>query len=105
MDPNRRALDVAGRSLPVLPFPLIHVHPHGVAVGAHELRVDVDERLRPVVARRQIAKALDRIAGRRAVDVAAAPGASDSTLTPNSGTPLVSACWIGVRSLVLLIAT
>ena len=68
MDPNRRALDVAGRSLPVLPFPLIHVQPHGVAVGANELGVDVDECLRPVVAGRKIAQALDGIAKRRAVD-------------------------------------
>src|SRR4051812_50222077 len=34
----------------MLPFPLVRVHPDGVAVGAMELRVDVEQRLHVVVA-------------------------------------------------------
>src|SRR5262245_44718645 len=42
-------VDVVWRAAPVLSFPLVVVHPHRVAVGALELGVDVDERLRVVV--------------------------------------------------------
>jgi len=61
-DLHRIAEDVAGRSLPVLSFPLIVVQPHRLAVGAREPRVDVDERLHPVVAGRQVAQAAQRVA-------------------------------------------
>ena len=54
------AIEVAGRDVPVLPFPLVVVHPHHVTVGALELGVDVDEPLHEVVARRQVAQARHR---------------------------------------------
>ena len=56
----RLAVEIAGRDVPVLPFPLVVVHPHGVAVGALELGVDVDERLHEVVAGRQVLQARHR---------------------------------------------
>ena len=62
------AVEIAGRRLPVLAFPLIHVEPHRVAVGAGESRVHVDERLCPVVASRQVLQALDGMAEGRGVD-------------------------------------
>ena len=49
-DFHRVTEEVAGRAFPVLAFPLIHVQPEGLAIGARERRVDVDERLHPVVA-------------------------------------------------------
>jgi hypothetical protein len=52
----------------VLAFPLIHVQPDGVPVRARELRVDVDERLNPVFARRNVAQALHRMPERLRVD-------------------------------------
>jgi hypothetical protein len=43
----------------VLAFPLVVVHPHGVAVGSLELGVDVDECLHEVIAWGQILQAGD----------------------------------------------
>ena len=48
VDLHRLAKEVAGRALPVLPFPLVHVQPHRVPVGPVELGVHVHERLDPV---------------------------------------------------------
>src|SRR5262245_47738546 len=56
------AVEVAWRPPPVLTLPLIHVQPHGVAIGALELRVDVDERLHPIIARGNLAQARDGVA-------------------------------------------
>ena len=39
----RGAVEIAGRAVPALAFPLIVVHPDDVAVGAVEFGVDVDE--------------------------------------------------------------
>ena len=65
---DRRAIQIPGRLLPVLSFPLIHVQPDRLAVGARETRVDVDERLHPVVAGRKVAQARHRIAAIRRTD-------------------------------------
>ena len=65
---HRRRVQVPRRAPPVLPLPLVHVQPDGVAVGAGELRVDVHERLHPVVAGRQIPQALDGMAEGGRVD-------------------------------------
>ena len=63
VDPHlhRIAVEVSRRSLPVLAFPLVHVQPHRVAVRAREARVDVHERLHPVLAGRNVAQARDRM--------------------------------------------
>ena len=63
IDPYLRRLaeQVPRRPLPVLPFPLIHVHPDRVAVRARKARVDVHERLHPVVAGRDVAQARERM--------------------------------------------
>src|SRR5262245_14351345 len=53
----RLAVEIAGRDVPVLPFPLVVVHPDGVAVGTRELGIDVDEALHVVVAGRQVLEA------------------------------------------------
>src|SRR4029079_18360961 len=55
------AVDVPRRTLPVLPLPLVHVQPDDLPVGARELRVDVDERLHPVLACRQIRQSRERM--------------------------------------------
>ena len=60
-DPHRIAVQVAGRSLPVLSLPLIHVQPDDTAVGAREAGVDVDEGLRPVIAGGDVREAFDRV--------------------------------------------
>ena len=53
------------------------MHPHGVSVGALELREDVDHGLHPIVANRQISHVGDRRAEVGAVD--------DDRLTGNNG--------------------
>src|SRR6266576_5813377 len=85
-EPNRRAarripadllrisVEIARRSLPVLSLPLVHVHPHRVAVGPRKASVDVHERLRPVLPTRQIAQALHGMPERRRVDHGARSG-------------------------------
>ncbi len=62
------AIEVAWRLLPVLPFPLVHVQPHRVAIGARELRVDVHEGLHPVVPGGQIPQAGERVPAVAAVE-------------------------------------
>ena len=52
------AHEVAGRRVEVLAFPLVVVHPDHVAVGAGELRVDVEQRLHVVVAGGDLARLL-----------------------------------------------
>ncbi len=65
---DRLAIQVARRTLPVLSFPVIHVQPHRVPVGARKAGVDVDERLHPVIAGRQVRQAGDRRTKIAAVD-------------------------------------
>ena len=57
-----------GELIELLALPLIHVRPDGVAVGAVELGVDIDQGLHVVVACGDLAQALQRIAERVAVD-------------------------------------
>jgi len=62
------AIEVAGRAAELLAFPLVKVHPEGVAVGAVTLRVNVDERLNVIIAGGDISEARWRVTERRAVD-------------------------------------
>src|SRR6185437_17130132 len=62
------AIDVARRPLPVLAFPLIHVHPHGMPIGAREFRVDVDERLDTISAGRNVTQTPNRMTERGSID-------------------------------------
>src|SRR5438046_8774313 len=52
----------------VLALPLVHVQPDDVGIAAREARIDVHERLRPVLAAWQVAQALDRVTERGGVD-------------------------------------
>ena len=61
-------VEVARRDLEALPFPLVHVHLHGVAVGALKGGVEVEKPLDVVVAGGQISEMLERIAVGRLVD-------------------------------------
>ena len=64
----RGADEVARRERPALALPLVLRGPDDVAVLPAELRVDVEQRLDPVVARRQLAQARVRIAVGAGVD-------------------------------------
>ncbi len=68
MHPLRLAVQIAGRSVPLLPFPLVHVGLDRVAVGASERRVDIDHRLHPVVAGGDLRDRRERSAARGGVD-------------------------------------
>src|SRR5579872_635754 len=61
-------VQISGGTVEFLTFPLIHVSPNGVAVGAMELGINVDERLHVVIACRKIAEASDRITQRALVN-------------------------------------
>ena len=52
------AVEIAWRLIELLSFPLVHVRPDGMSVGAMELGVDVDQRLHVVVAGGNLAQAL-----------------------------------------------
>ena len=67
-DLHRLAKEVAGRALPVLPFPLVHVQPHRVPVRPVELGVHVHERLGPVGAGGDVGQRPDRVPECRRVD-------------------------------------
>ncbi len=56
------AVEVARRACPVLPLPLVVVHPEHVSVGSAEFRVDVHEALHPVLAGGDVAHVPDRVA-------------------------------------------
>ena len=64
----RLADEVAGRERPALALPLVLGSPEDVAVPAAILRVDVDQGLHPVVARRQLPELRVGIADRPGVD-------------------------------------
>ena len=65
---SRSADEVARREGPALTLPLVLRGPDDVAVLAAVLRVDMEQRLHPVVARRQFTQARVGIAVRRGVD-------------------------------------
>ncbi len=58
----------------MLPFPLIHMGPNGMAIGARKPRVNVDQRLRVVISRRHIFEAIHRVSDRAAIDHRGAAG-------------------------------
>ena len=62
------AIEVAGRAVELLAFPLVEVHPDGVAVGAVTLRVNGNECLDVIIAGGDIGEALGRVTERRAVN-------------------------------------
>jgi len=58
------AMDIAGRAPPVLSFPLVHVHPDGMAVGTLEFGVSIQKGLNKVLARGQVFQLVDRVSER-----------------------------------------
>ncbi len=62
MNALRLAIEIAGRAIELLSLPMIHVDPDGVAVGAVDLCVDIDESLRVVIACRNAFETLDGVA-------------------------------------------
>jgi len=64
----RLADEVPRREVPFLALPLVHVRLDHVAVGAFEGGIDVQHRLHPVLAGRDLARALERPAARLGVD-------------------------------------
>jgi hypothetical protein len=67
-DAARGGVEVPRRDVPLLPLPPVVVQPDDLAVGAAELRVDVDEPLHPVVAGGQVGEVPDGGAEVGAVD-------------------------------------
>ena len=97
-DLRRLAVEIAGRALPVLSFPLIHVHPHRVAVRARKARVDVHERLHPVLAGRNVAQARERMAAIGGADHRPRRQAAAARRTSRRAErPSGPVCSIGVR--------
>src|SRR2546425_1499788 len=68
MDSLDLAVQVAGRAVELLAFPLVHVGPDGVAVGAVKLCVDVKHRLDVIVPGGNFLQAAERISERARVD-------------------------------------
>src|SRR4051812_34714730 len=64
----RDTIEIAGRGYEVLAFPLVHVRPDDVSIGAVELGVDIEHGLRVVVTRRKVIETVQRIPGNRGVD-------------------------------------
>jgi hypothetical protein len=62
MDSPDLTVQIAGRPVEALALPLIHMGPNHVAIGAVKLRVDVDQCLNVVVARRHVLQAVCGIA-------------------------------------------
>ena len=56
------AIEIAGLGVPVLAFAFVHGELYGVAVGAVEGRVFVEDALYPIIADREIAKIGGRVA-------------------------------------------
>ena len=90
--PDRIAEEISGRTFPVLAFPLVHVHPHRVPVGAREARVDVDERLHPVLAGGDVGKAADGMAAILGAERHRCAGLQLIDVLRKSGTPSGSVC-------------
>ncbi len=67
-DLRGRAVQVAGREVPLLALAAVHRQLHDVAVGATERLVAVEQRLRRVGARGHVAQAAQRVAERGGVD-------------------------------------
>src|SRR5438045_8030642 len=61
----RDTVKIPRRGHEILAFPLVHVAPDDVSVGAVELGVDVEQGLRVVVARREGIEACERRAANR----------------------------------------
>ena len=70
----RRAVDVAGRAVPLLALTAIHRQLDGVARGQAERLVLVQQRLHGVLARRQIAERCERVARDARVEAPLVPG-------------------------------
>ncbi len=70
----RPAVQVARRAVPALPFPLVVVHPYGVAIGAMKLGIDVEECLHGILARRNLRQALHRRPEVAGIDDGVLPG-------------------------------
>jgi len=74
VDAARLAREVAGRAGEVLAFPLVHVGPDSVAIGAVEFGVEVDDGLDVVVAGGNVFERVGGIAGSGAIDDGGATG-------------------------------
>jgi hypothetical protein len=61
MDALRLAEEVSWRSIEPLPFPMIHMHPDGVAIFTMNLSVDVNQSLDVVVTRGNVLQRLERV--------------------------------------------
>ena len=87
-DLARRAVQVAGRAVPLLALAAVHGQLDRVAVAAAERLVPVQQRLHRVRARGQLAQRLQRIAEDAGLEGRGArPGAQPSTSMPK-------ACWL-----------
>ncbi len=73
MDLLHLAIEIAGRLVELLAFPLVHVRPDGVTIGAMEFRVHVDQRLHVVVTWGNVLETGKRIAGCTRVDGSGLP--------------------------------
>ncbi len=68
------AVQISRRFVELLAFPTVHVRPDRVPVGAMKFRVDINQRLHVVIARRQLLHALEGIAEGLGVDHRRLPG-------------------------------
>jgi hypothetical protein len=55
------AVEVPGRTVPLLAFPLIVVEPHGMSVSSFEFCINVDKSLDIIFTGRDVAEALDGV--------------------------------------------
>jgi hypothetical protein len=99
LHPPRLAIEIAGRGVPVPASLLVVVHPDGMAVGARELRVDVDGTLHPVVPGGRSFIEATGVPRSFASSTAARPGGSISTSRQKKGVPVRPICRRGSRSL------
>ena len=59
---------ISGRFVELLPFPLVHVRPDGVAVSALETRINIQQRLHVIVPGGQFTHRLQRISQRKVIE-------------------------------------
>src|SRR5207248_6221308 len=64
----RNTVKIPGRGHELLAFPLVHVCPDDMSIGAVELGVDVEHGLRVVVAGGKVIEAFQRISGNRGIN-------------------------------------